>query len=216
MFFHDEQHNIPIQFAAVVNFGPLSIRRAAWDDVGGLDQGYNDPGMCGICTDFDLTSRLWLAGWQVREGDEEGGGVAGVKGRGRWAGCGGEGGREKGANGRGGEVAEAEPGVAGRVGSERGRGGGESGWRLGCFDGWQWGTRPAPAGRRRSPAHAGGDPQRRQACAATTCVRRGAARRPGSFGRAGVGPCQPWLSMKHAEQSPCLPSQSRPWPWPAA
>jgi hypothetical protein len=49
----------------VADFAPLSVRRAALLDVGGLDEGMAEPGQCGIASDWELCTRLWVAGWQV-------------------------------------------------------------------------------------------------------------------------------------------------------
>lgn len=53
------------QFVMLANFGPYALRRAAYVDVGGLDEGYTEPGQCGIFSDFDLSMRLWSAGYLV-------------------------------------------------------------------------------------------------------------------------------------------------------
>lgn len=43
-----------------------SLRRSAWQHVGGIDETMSEPGECGIMSDFELCTRMWLAGYQVR------------------------------------------------------------------------------------------------------------------------------------------------------
>ncbi|PNH09363.1 hypothetical protein TSOC_004008, partial [Tetrabaena socialis] len=46
--------------------GPLAVRRSAWRQLGGLDElGLGDGALCGGCAPLDLSTRLWLSGWQV-------------------------------------------------------------------------------------------------------------------------------------------------------
>lgn len=50
----------------VVDFAPLTVRKAAFEAVGGLDEGLSDQGQCGIWGDWELCTRMWADGWQVR------------------------------------------------------------------------------------------------------------------------------------------------------
>ncbi|KAG2499050.1 hypothetical protein HYH03_003235 [Edaphochlamys debaryana] len=52
-------------FALLVDFAPVMARRSAFKAVGGLDEGMGDRGECGIWSDWELSVRLWTAGWQV-------------------------------------------------------------------------------------------------------------------------------------------------------
>ena len=54
------------------------MRAAALREIGGIDEGLAVPGECGIFTDYELSLRFWLAGWQVGHMPLRGGfGVAG-------------------------------------------------------------------------------------------------------------------------------------------
>lgn len=50
----------------LVDYAPMAIRRSALQNVGWLDETLADPGECGIWSDWEISTRLWLAGWQVR------------------------------------------------------------------------------------------------------------------------------------------------------
>lgn len=63
--FTDLTTGILFQFVALADFGPYAVRRSAYIDVGGLDEGMSEAGQCGIFSDFDLSMRLWAAGYQV-------------------------------------------------------------------------------------------------------------------------------------------------------
>jgi len=65
VYFRDPSTNISMQFVQLVDFAPLAVRRTAFHHVGGLDEGLSDPGRCGVYSDFELSYRLWRAGWQV-------------------------------------------------------------------------------------------------------------------------------------------------------
>lgn len=52
-------------FVHAVDFAPMFLRRSAFMSVGGLDETLSDPGHCGIWGDWDLSMRMWTAGWQV-------------------------------------------------------------------------------------------------------------------------------------------------------
>ncbi|KAG2499536.1 hypothetical protein HYH03_002482 [Edaphochlamys debaryana] len=51
--------------AAAAVAGPLAVRRSAWRQLGGVDAGLGGGAACGACGELDLSTRLWLAGWQV-------------------------------------------------------------------------------------------------------------------------------------------------------
>jgi GT2 family glycosyltransferase len=40
-------------------------RRSAWLDIGGIDEGMMGKGECAIWSDYDISMRLWLAGYQI-------------------------------------------------------------------------------------------------------------------------------------------------------
>jgi hypothetical protein len=90
---YDEQLNVRMQFVELAAFGPYGMRRSAFHEVGGLDEGLSEPGQCGIWSDWELCMRAWLAGHQVvhmfapRDGDGEPGGTHRSLGVGRRA-CG--------------------------------------------------------------------------------------------------------------------------------
>ena len=74
---------VPFQFVTVADFSPFAVRAAALAAVGGLDEGLAAPGECGIFTDYELSMRMWAAGWQVghmalRSGMRAGEGVGGT------------------------------------------------------------------------------------------------------------------------------------------
>ena len=48
-----------------VDMAPLALRRTALLQVGGFDETLSEPGMCGIVSDWDLSQRMWVAGWAV-------------------------------------------------------------------------------------------------------------------------------------------------------
>ncbi len=47
------------------DYAPFSFRKAAYLDIGGIDEGMGEPGQCGILSDWEISSRMWLAGWQL-------------------------------------------------------------------------------------------------------------------------------------------------------
>ena len=55
------------QYATVADFSPLAVRATAYADVGGCDEGAAPPGESGIMLDFELTARMWAAGWHVSQ-----------------------------------------------------------------------------------------------------------------------------------------------------
>ena len=74
---------VPFQFVTVADFSPFAVRASALAAVGGLDEGLAAPGECGIFTDYELSLRMWAAGWQVghmalRGGMRAGEGVGGT------------------------------------------------------------------------------------------------------------------------------------------
>jgi hypothetical protein len=76
----DPALGLKVQFASVADYAPFSMRKTAFVDVGGIDEGLSEPGECGIFSDNDLCMRLWTAGYQVGLGEQ---------GQGLGAGCGG-------------------------------------------------------------------------------------------------------------------------------
>jgi hypothetical protein len=65
MAFKDDTTEFKVQFVSNVDFSPMMIRKRAWDDVGGLDEGLSEKGECGIISDYELSLRLWARGWLV-------------------------------------------------------------------------------------------------------------------------------------------------------
>jgi hypothetical protein len=55
------------QYVAVADFAPLALRATAYADVGGCDEGAVPSGESGILLDFELSLRLWAAGWHVTQ-----------------------------------------------------------------------------------------------------------------------------------------------------
>ncbi len=44
----------------------MAIRATIYEAVGGLDEGVSRRGDCGIWGDWELSTRVWMDGWQVR------------------------------------------------------------------------------------------------------------------------------------------------------
>lgn len=63
--FEDPELKMPMEFVHVVDFAPVFVRRSVFLHVGGLDEDMTEPGMCAMWVDWDLSARLWTAGWQV-------------------------------------------------------------------------------------------------------------------------------------------------------
>jgi hypothetical protein len=64
-FFKDPVSGLDFQFAGAMDFAPMTMRRSAYLDIGGIDEGMGEPGQCAIMSDWELSSRMWLAGWQM-------------------------------------------------------------------------------------------------------------------------------------------------------
>ena len=54
-----------MQFVFAVDYAPVAVRKAAFQHVGGVDEGTSEPGECGIIGDWELSTRMWASGWQV-------------------------------------------------------------------------------------------------------------------------------------------------------
>lgn len=54
-----------VLFPQFVDIGPMVVRRSAWLEAGGLDENFGYPGQSGIMSDWQLSHRLWLAGYRV-------------------------------------------------------------------------------------------------------------------------------------------------------
>ncbi|CAI5533839.1 unnamed protein product [Closterium sp. Naga37s-1] len=52
--------------AGVVDSGPLVVRRAVWERMGGLDEGMSTRGQSAMVTDWVLAFHVWMAGHKVR------------------------------------------------------------------------------------------------------------------------------------------------------
>ncbi|GAX76660.1 hypothetical protein CEUSTIGMA_g4106.t1 [Chlamydomonas eustigma] len=72
LYFHDKELGIKAQFVAAADFAPLAVRKTVFEEVGGLDEGLSEEGVCGIFGDWDLVTRMWLSGWQVMYMDVDG------------------------------------------------------------------------------------------------------------------------------------------------
>ena len=73
------------QHVHVTDFSPLVVRATAFADVGGCDEGLVPSGESGIVTDYELSYRMWAAGWhvtQMRAPSLKGGGGVGGTGHG--------------------------------------------------------------------------------------------------------------------------------------
>jgi len=57
--------DLPFSFVAAVNIGPIVARRAAWQDLGGFDEGFGQKGGYSIDCDTDLSLRAWKRGYAV-------------------------------------------------------------------------------------------------------------------------------------------------------
>ena len=63
--YRDAGLNTSMQFVLLADFGPFAVRREAFMDVGGVDETFGNRGECAIYADFELTARMWSAGWEV-------------------------------------------------------------------------------------------------------------------------------------------------------
>jgi len=63
--FIDPVAKVKVHYAANVDFAPMAIRKSAFKHVGGLDESLSEQGECGIWSDWEISSRMWAAGWQV-------------------------------------------------------------------------------------------------------------------------------------------------------
>jgi GT2 family glycosyltransferase len=61
----DPHTNVPFCFIESVGVGPLFVRRAVFEELGGFDAALSAPGESGIWLDYELCVRAWLAGYQV-------------------------------------------------------------------------------------------------------------------------------------------------------
>jgi hypothetical protein len=63
--FKEPGTGIDFQFAGAMDYAPMTVRKSAFLDIGGIDEGAGEPGQCGIISDWDMSGRMWLAGWQM-------------------------------------------------------------------------------------------------------------------------------------------------------
>ncbi|KAG2429410.1 hypothetical protein HYH02_014065 [Chlamydomonas schloesseri] len=54
-----------MQFVSIIDYAPIAVRRSSFLAVGGIDENMSEAGACGVHSDYDLTLRMWMAGWQV-------------------------------------------------------------------------------------------------------------------------------------------------------
>ena len=60
-----ERMSTPIRFVSFMNIGPIVMRRRAFEELGGFNMSYSQPGQVGIGFDHELVGRLWQVGWQA-------------------------------------------------------------------------------------------------------------------------------------------------------
>uniref|UniRef100_A0A7R9VV70 Glycosyl transferase CAP10 domain-containing protein n=1 Tax=Chlamydomonas euryale TaxID=1486919 RepID=A0A7R9VV70_9CHLO len=63
--FYDAALGLDVAFVSKVDMAPMAVRKAAWADVGGFDESLSEPHECGILSDWDMSTRMWLSDWQV-------------------------------------------------------------------------------------------------------------------------------------------------------
>ncbi|KAG2490149.1 hypothetical protein HYH03_011453 [Edaphochlamys debaryana] len=61
----DPRTGVRWTYAQMVDFAPFVVRSELYHELGGLDEGLSKPGECGIWGDWEMSSRSWMAGWQV-------------------------------------------------------------------------------------------------------------------------------------------------------
>lgn len=61
----DPLTGVKMRFVTLVDFGPTAFRRAAYQEIGGLDEGMSKKGGTNIWGDYQASIRMWLAGHQV-------------------------------------------------------------------------------------------------------------------------------------------------------
>eukprot|EP00897_Mesotaenium_endlicherianum_P000751 jgi/Mesen1/10677/ME000009S10468 len=86
----DPVSGVNMRFVGLVDLGPIAFRRAAFAEIGGLDEGLSKPGEPAVWTDWHVALRMWLAGYQVAQmhmvtaftelGDKEDGAAEGAAG----------------------------------------------------------------------------------------------------------------------------------------
>jgi len=63
--FMDPLTKVKFLFAMYTEYAPFAARRSSFLSVGGVDETQSEPGACGIWSDFELSMRMWAAGYQV-------------------------------------------------------------------------------------------------------------------------------------------------------
>ncbi|KAG2453022.1 hypothetical protein HYH02_002357 [Chlamydomonas schloesseri] len=78
----DPKTGVRWTYAQNVDFAPLVVRATAYEELGGLDEGFSRAGDCGIWGDWELCNRAWMLGYQTgfmfmdgRQGDGHAGGT---------------------------------------------------------------------------------------------------------------------------------------------
>jgi glycosyltransferase involved in cell wall biosynthesis len=61
----DPETGYPFVFTPCISVGPVFVRVSAFEDVGGFDFAFSDPGDPGMGFEVDLAIRCWLAGYRV-------------------------------------------------------------------------------------------------------------------------------------------------------
>ncbi|KAK3257705.1 hypothetical protein CYMTET_33221 [Cymbomonas tetramitiformis] len=49
-----------------VDFGPVIFRTSMFHEIGRFDEAMAKPGECGIMADYEISMRMWMAGYQAR------------------------------------------------------------------------------------------------------------------------------------------------------
>jgi len=65
LYFRDPATRIETQFVMNADYAPLALRKSSLRHIGGIDETMSEAGECGIFSDWELCTRLWLAGYQV-------------------------------------------------------------------------------------------------------------------------------------------------------
>ncbi|GAX77943.1 hypothetical protein CEUSTIGMA_g5385.t1 [Chlamydomonas eustigma] len=65
LHFRDPMTGIPTQYVLNADYAPLAFRKSAWKHIGGIDETMSEAGECGIFGDWEFTTRMWMAGYQV-------------------------------------------------------------------------------------------------------------------------------------------------------
>lgn len=65
--FLDPETGVKFQFALRADMAPIAFRKSAFLHLGGFDETLSEAGECGIGSDWDITHRMWVAGYAVSD-----------------------------------------------------------------------------------------------------------------------------------------------------